>query len=53
MAFQVIESQDSDSTRGGWAGPMGGVVRPLLDWRTQFTPDGHDAGAIPNHEART
>jgi lipopolysaccharide transport system ATP-binding protein len=38
MAFQVIDSLDRDSTRGGWAGPMGGVMRPLLEWRTQFTP---------------
>jgi lipopolysaccharide transport system ATP-binding protein len=45
MVFQVVESLDPDSTRGGWAGPMGGVVRPRLEWRTQFTQDG---GRISN-----
>jgi lipopolysaccharide transport system ATP-binding protein len=42
VAFQVVESPSDDSTRGGWVGPMGGVVRPLLEWRTQFTRDGNE-----------
>jgi len=39
VAFQVVDSLDGQSSRGDWAGPMGGVVRPLFKWTTQFTPD--------------
>jgi lipopolysaccharide transport system ATP-binding protein len=46
MVFQVIESLDGDSTRGGWAGPMGGVVRPLLKWTTRVTADTDEAAAL-------
>jgi lipopolysaccharide transport system ATP-binding protein len=36
VAFQVIDSMDGDSVRGDYAGPMGGVVRPLLQWETRL-----------------
>ena len=39
VAFQVIDSPDGDSARGDYAGPMHGVVRPLLEWTTQFNPE--------------
>jgi lipopolysaccharide transport system ATP-binding protein len=35
VAFQVIDSMDGDSARGDYAGPMGGVVRPRLQWETR------------------
>lgn len=35
VAFQVIDSMDGDSVRGDYAGPMGGVVRPRLQWETR------------------
>jgi lipopolysaccharide transport system ATP-binding protein len=38
VAFQVVEGSDGNSARGDWAGAMKGVVRPLLQWRTRFTP---------------
>ncbi len=38
VAFHVVDSLDGDSARGGYAGPMPGVVRPLLPWRTSFSP---------------
>jgi lipopolysaccharide transport system ATP-binding protein len=38
VAFQVIDSLDGDSARGDFAGPFPGVVRPLLNWETQFDP---------------
>ena len=38
VAFQVIDSMDGNSARGDYAGPMPGVVRPLLEWATQFSP---------------
>jgi lipopolysaccharide transport system ATP-binding protein len=34
VAFQVIDSQQGDSARGDYIGPIPGVVRPLLDWTT-------------------
>jgi lipopolysaccharide transport system ATP-binding protein len=43
VAFQVIDSLDGDSARGDWAGRWGGAVRPLLQWSTQFSPNGRDA----------
>ena len=42
VAFQVIDSLDGDSARGDYAGRMTGVVRPLLQWSTQFSPNGHE-----------
>ena len=41
-------SLDGDSARGDWAGEMYGVVRPLLKWSTQFSPNGHEVLAIVN-----
>lgn len=35
VAFQVVDTPDGDSARGDYAGTMGGVVRPLLDWTTE------------------
>jgi lipopolysaccharide transport system ATP-binding protein len=34
IAFQMIDSQPQDSTRGDYVGPMPGIVRPLLQWTT-------------------
>ncbi len=41
IAFQVVDSIDGDgsSARGDWLGDIEGVVRPLLTWTTQFSPD--------------
>jgi lipopolysaccharide transport system ATP-binding protein len=38
VAFQVIDSLDGNSARGEFAGPIPGVVRPLLKWTTEFAP---------------
>jgi lipopolysaccharide transport system ATP-binding protein len=38
VTFKIIDSPGSRSARGEWRGPMGGVVRPLLDWTTQYQP---------------
>jgi lipopolysaccharide transport system ATP-binding protein len=39
VAFHVIDSLNGDSARGDFAGDVGGVVRPLLDWKTEYTPE--------------
>jgi lipopolysaccharide transport system ATP-binding protein len=41
VAFQVIDTLEGDSARGDFAGRLSGAVRPLLEWRTQYTPDGN------------
>ncbi len=35
VVFQVIDSQEGDTARGDYIGPMPGVVRPLLLWDTR------------------
>jgi lipopolysaccharide transport system ATP-binding protein len=35
-AFQVIDSTEGNSARGDYAGPLPGVVRPLLEWETTY-----------------
>jgi lipopolysaccharide transport system ATP-binding protein len=41
VAFQVVDSFGGDSARGDWGGRLSGAVRPLLEWNTSFTPNGH------------
>ncbi len=52
IAFQVIDSLDGDSARGDWAGRMGGVVRPLLKWETQFSPNRHETMEMVGERAK-
>jgi lipopolysaccharide transport system ATP-binding protein len=46
VAFQVIDSLDGDSARGDFAGVMPGVVRPLLEWHTQFRPEVQEFSSV-------
>jgi lipopolysaccharide transport system ATP-binding protein len=39
VAFRVVDTLEGNSARGDYAGPMPGVVRPLLRWQTEFTPE--------------
>jgi lipopolysaccharide transport system ATP-binding protein len=39
ISFQVVDRLEGDSARGDYAGPMPGLVRPLLQWTTQFRPE--------------
>ncbi len=47
VGFQVIDYQHKDSARGDYVGPVPGLVRPLLDWETEFQAgaDGGGEGA--------
>lgn len=36
VAFIVTDSLDGNSARGDFAGQMDGVIRPILDWKTEF-----------------
>jgi lipopolysaccharide transport system ATP-binding protein len=40
VAFQVIDNHQGDSARGDYTGSMDGMVRPLLNWTTQLSPNG-------------
>ncbi|MCB0168539.1 MAG: ABC transporter ATP-binding protein, partial [Anaerolineae bacterium] len=48
VAFQVIDTMEPDSARGDWKKNMNGVVRPLLKWATEFTPNGN--GSVKSSE---
>lgn len=39
VSFHVIDSLEGDSARGDFAKNIPGVVRPLLEWTTQYWPD--------------
>ncbi|HEY0079839.1 MAG TPA: ABC transporter ATP-binding protein [Pyrinomonadaceae bacterium] len=34
--FQIVDKQHGDSARGDYIGPIPGLLRPLLDWTTDF-----------------
>ena len=38
VGFRVDESGTGDSARGDFHGRWPGIVRPLLEWKTRFTP---------------
>jgi lipopolysaccharide transport system ATP-binding protein len=39
LAFQVVDRLEGRSARGDYAGPLPGVVRPLLHWNSRFLPE--------------
>jgi hypothetical protein len=38
----VVDYQHKDSARGDYVGPIPGLVRPLLDWETEFREAGSE-----------
>ena len=36
VAFQVVDTDELGSVRNGWGRPIPGVVRPKLDWQTEY-----------------
>jgi lipopolysaccharide transport system ATP-binding protein len=36
VTFQVIDNFEPDTARGDYVGPIPGLIRPLLDWTTDF-----------------
>jgi len=39
VTFYVVDGFEGDTARGDWAKEMAGVVRPLLDWATEYHAD--------------
>jgi lipopolysaccharide transport system ATP-binding protein len=37
VAFEIVDSLDGDSARGDYAGPIPGIIRPLLRWTTKYS----------------
>ncbi len=37
IVFTVIDSLESDTARGDYAGRLHGVIRPVLDWTTEYS----------------
>ena len=35
VSFNVVDTKEGDSSRGDFAGPIPGLVRPVLDWETK------------------
>lgn len=44
VVLQVVDSMDGDSARGDYAGPVPGIVRPMLRWTSEFIPA--NSGAV-------
>jgi hypothetical protein len=38
VAFQVVDAMGEGTARGDWNGPFLGVVRPALQWDTEYEP---------------
>lgn len=36
VSFQVVDSGERGSVRGGWGRPLGGAIRPQLAWSEEF-----------------
>src|SRR6266536_3280569 len=36
VTFQVVDNQEKDSARGDFLGPITGMIRPLLNWTTEY-----------------
>jgi len=51
VAFQVIDPLDGETARGDWGGQIPGVVRPKLDWTTEYEPAPHAESAVASEEA--
>jgi homopolymeric O-antigen transport system ATP-binding protein len=41
IAFTVSDAFEEDTARGDFAKKLGGIVRPLLKWTTEYLPNGH------------
>jgi lipopolysaccharide transport system ATP-binding protein len=37
VSFRVVDPMEGDSARGDWVKELRGLVRPLLDWETEFS----------------
>jgi lipopolysaccharide transport system ATP-binding protein len=52
VAFHVLDTLDGDSARGDWGGRMDGMVRPMLQWSTNFNVATGAGSNRPIHNPR-
>ncbi|MCB0190827.1 MAG: ATP-binding cassette domain-containing protein [Anaerolineae bacterium] len=52
VAFHVADTDDTNSARGDWVGGMGGVMRPMLEWDTEYIPFVPEAASSPTSVTR-
>ena len=38
ISLNYVDSFDGDSARGDYMGDYPGVVRPMVDWTTEYSP---------------
>jgi lipopolysaccharide transport system ATP-binding protein len=50
VAFHVIDSFEGDAARGEFASNLDGVVRPILEWETTYSPNGYQTAAVAAEE---
>jgi lipopolysaccharide transport system ATP-binding protein len=48
VAFSVIDAMQGNSARGDYTGPWPGMVRPIVDWTTEFSPDRGSEAVMSN-----
>lgn len=48
LAFEVLDSQDSDTARGDYKKGMRGAIRPMLEWTTQYSPEFGNKNGSPD-----
>jgi lipopolysaccharide transport system ATP-binding protein len=46
LSFRIVETPGGSPARGGWLGPMGGVMRPVLKWSTHVSHDRSPAAEL-------
>ena len=46
ITFQVVDTHEGDSARGDFVGALAGVVRPKLEWNTEWSPSGAEPAAV-------
>jgi lipopolysaccharide transport system ATP-binding protein len=53
MAFHMVDPLDGETARGDWGGKILGVVRPKLDWTTEYEPSESGRPSGVTEEARS
>ena len=49
VAFNVVDDLAGNSSRGDYSKNMRGIVRPLFNWKTLYSPASHEVAAVYNN----
>ena len=50
VAFHMVDPLDGETARGDWGGKIAGVVRPKLDWTTEYEPSAAASSSTASEE---